>query len=357
MNANKIILSTLTAVLVGICPAATTYNLANGNVTVPANTTATITQSNNGTATSNWISIGSGATVTLTGINIKGGFIEMGRYQYVSVGAGSTIILNGVKIETTNSQVSALKGSGVLTIVIADGSSNSLKSGSTYNSTIHGNGTLTLKGGTSGTGKLTVASNISGGCGAIYSSGKIIIEGGSITATTTGSSNGCPAIGASYDGNHDSVVKCGGITIKGGNVTATSSNGPGLGGYCGDVIISGGTVVSTGRSAGIGDGCTSITIADTVAKVVATKSSSGSNYIGGGGTVSIGSRLQKSYSNNNLTLTLTPTYSITWKNYNGETLKTDTGISVAQRHLTLGPRRLSLQQHSILTHSKDGRQR
>ena len=44
MNMKKIIL-TAVAGIAGICSAATTYNLANGNVTVPANTTATITQS------------------------------------------------------------------------------------------------------------------------------------------------------------------------------------------------------------------------------------------------------------------------------------------------------------------------
>jgi len=382
----------------GICSAATTYDLANGNVTVPANTTATITQSNSGTATSNWISIGSGATVTLTGININGDYIDMSRYQYVSVGAGATVILNGVKIVVTDSQVNAITCNGAATFVLADGSSNTITAGPNEKCTMKSSGTLKFMGGSSGTGKLSVTFNNSqSDYGAIFSSGEIIIEGGSITATSNG-------YGAPIGGTRKS--RCGNITIKGGSVNAKCTGyNAGIGGYCNNITISGGTVVARGASmaAGIGDAyysdgscgnitisggnvtayggssaagigtglvgecgnikitggtvtaiggsgsagigtskstgagsygtCGDITIANTITKVIATKGdANASNYIGKTdsyshvGTITLGNKLRKTYSNNNLTMTLQPVFTITWKNENGTTLETDTDV-------------------------------
>ncbi|MCR5838183.1 MAG: chitobiase/beta-hexosaminidase C-terminal domain-containing protein [Kiritimatiellae bacterium] len=391
MSMKKSIIMVVVAVA-SVCFSATTYDLANGNVSVPANTTATITQSNSGTATSNTITIGSGATVTLTGINIKGGYING---TYVTISSGATVTFNGVKVQSTNSGPTTLNCNGTVTIILADGSNNTITSAS-YKSAIIGSGTLTIKGGASGTGKLTVTSSLGG---AIYNSGSIVIEGGNIIASTTATEH-YAAIGDGFNASSNTDAQGGSITIKGGSVKATSKNGPGIGGWCGNITISGGTVVAdggsfgagignsyysggacgnitirggtvtatgggraagigcgyvgkcgsiiisggtitatgSGASAGIGAGdgkssCGQITVSNSVAKVVATKGSSDVlNYIGksvsdsSAGTVTIGSKLQKSYSNNNLTLTLTPTYTITWKNYDGTTLKTDTGV-------------------------------
>ena len=123
------------AVAVGVCFAATTYDLANGNVTVPANTTATITQSNNKKSTTNTISIGDGATVTLSGVNIS----------------------NAVN-------KSCITCTGNATLILADGATNKVISVSTssydygYDVSAIAQGpkgkTLTIKGETRGNGYL-----------------------------------------------------------------------------------------------------------------------------------------------------------------------------------------------------------
>ena len=374
---NKVILSTLAALSATICSAATTYNLANGNVTVPANTTATITQSNNGTATGNTITINEGATVTLQGINIQSKW--------------------AVPISCVGSS----------TIIIADGSSNTVTSTSAYYAAIYaGNpgSTLTIKGGTAGTGILVADSTSQGsgaGIGASYSnsprecgnivieggviramsqdgagiggssdakSGDITIKGGNVLATSISDNSGigggagnitisggtvvasggrlCAGIGSGRSGEGDSS-KVGNITIRGGTVRATGGGGAagigtGKGHVCGAISITGGDVVATAVTdqyfsgqAGIGAGDAgkvngNITIGNGIIKVVATvvKSSAAHINLGTGstGSISLNSKLKQTKSNNNLTLTLTPTYTITWKNENGTTLETDARV-------------------------------
>ena len=139
--------------------------------------------------------------------------------------------------------------------------------------------TLTIKGGTAGTGQLWA--NGGGGAAGIgggkeIDCGNIIIEGGIITAN--GTANGGASIGAGR------AASCGNITITGGEIYASECNyTAGIGsGYdhstCGKIIISGGTVYATGGeyAAAIGSGydvskCGDILITTGVTKVIVSK--------------------------------------------------------------------------------------
>ena len=318
----------------GICSAATTYNLANGNVTVPANTTAIITQSNNGTALAKTITIGNGATVTLNGINL------------VQDGQNASLI----------------KCLGNATIILADGSVNRLGKTTTrydqYPVQIAGSSstTVTIKGETAGTGKLiAIAPNYNRpGIGG-HNGGNICIEGGIIDATGSESASG---IGAG-DANTSSSTGIGNITIKGGKVTARgdySGIGYGYNSKCGVITISGGTVNASGYwRAGI-ESSTNIEISggtvnatnrhtsaydlrcgiyaggtlkitEGITKVVAGVYKNGNRPIAAGKGLNISSILTDETSANGQVRTLTfPTYTITWKNDNGSTLKTTKNV-------------------------------
>jgi len=243
----------------------TTLNLANvtGDVTVYNGMTLT------GAMTGHTLFIADGATVTLSGASVT-----------AAEGTG-----NG-----------AIRCLGNATIILADGTENVAKSSySNYYSAVHWpeGKTLTITGGTLGTGKLTAdgSKNISSmdsraGIGGGYNRpcGDIEITGGDITALGTGYGAG---IGATEEG------RCGDITITGGNVTATGGHyGAGIGAganegaYCGNILISGGIVTATGGSynggaAGIGHGtygysATSVTITGGITSVTATRGSSNS---------------------------------------------------------------------------------
>lgn len=382
----KTILWLIALIAAGVSHAATTYNLANGNVTVPANTTAIITQSNNKTSTTNSVTINAGATVTLQGINIQ------------------------------CDRKSPIACMGNATIIISDGSSNTVDQtvGNTtqYAAIFAGppGSTLTIKGESAGTGKLIALSNYGAAIGAHatyqtqYPSaecGNIVIQGGIIYAKATGTGGSGSGIGASWQ------YKSGDITITGGNVYASSSMMCGIGGEggnititggkvtaigatygtagsagigssywhgsVGDISISGGIVRATagGKAAAIGTGQTfstdiyrpcgninitggdvvatavsngvaaigagyrgkvngNITIGNGITKVVANVVGTSTSHItlgsGSSGTITLDSKLKQTKSNNNLTLTLTPTYKIVWKNENGTTLETDARV-------------------------------
>ena len=290
-----------------VAPAAPSYNqtksINDGDVTVTAGEHWLITGT--GVATSNTITIGAGATVTLSGVNIS------------------------------NSDY-CIKCLGSATIILKDGTENSLVSTGSHPALWIGDSgtTLTIQG---STGKLTVTSasdcagigggweNTSGTCG------NIVIEGGIIHAT--GGPDGGPGIGSSFYYNCGSITisggtvtaigrgnyeasygvgigsgaggSCGAITISGGTVTATGADnaagiGSGLNGACGAITISGGTVTATGKGDGVGIGsgkngsCGAITITVGVTKVIASKEDySAPHSIGRGlsgtcGTVTIG---------------------------------------------------------------------
>ncbi len=206
-------------------------------------------------------------------LTLQNGDVATGTLQAnvkISIAAGATVTLSGVNITGTDNDAyrwAGLSCLGDATIILADGTTNTVKGFYAYCPGIHvlADCTLTIQ----GTGALNASSNGNGcGIGGGYeiSAGNIVIEGGSITAT---GGDGAAAIGS----GQNSV--CGTITISGGTVVAT-------GGIC---------------AAGIGSGfngeCSSITITDTVTSVKATKGEDSTNSIGAGeegscGTVTIG---------------------------------------------------------------------
>ena len=195
----------------------------------------------------------------------------------VTIAAGATVTLDGV---TMSSVDYCIKCAGDATIILKDGTTNTLTSSSGEYPALwigDANTTLTIQG---STGVLNVASGPN-----------------------------CAGIGGGYM-NANST--CGNISIEGGVITAQGGYGAaGIGSdstpaTCGDIIITGGTITAKGGSsaAGIGAGyggggspavCGAITIANTVTKVTATKGSDASHSIGKGagddascGTVTIG---------------------------------------------------------------------
>jgi hypothetical protein len=188
--------------------------------------------------------------------------------KYVRIASEATVTLCGVTIEGKTYGI--LCTTGNTTIILADGTTNTVKGGSYYPGiqppqpsgrtlTIQGNGTL-------------------------------IAEGGS---------TGGPGIGGSFNNS-----SAGDITILGGNITATGgANAAGIGAgaattpytsYCGVITISGGTVTAMGgaNAAGIGSGkgsdsshrsaCGTVTITSDVTSVTATKGDGASYSIGKG---------------------------------------------------------------------------
>ncbi len=178
----------------------------------------------------------------------------------IYIGTDATVTLNGINI------TQQIDCSGNATIILADGSTNTVTVTTDQKAGIKigGTGTLTINGETAGTGQLTA-------------------QGGKYGA----------GIGTNY--SYSSAVTGGYIVINGGTVTATGGRyGAGIGtgmassGYsntCGDITINGGTVTATGANyaAGIGTGlnyssntCGNITIGTGVTSVTAKKSSSSS---------------------------------------------------------------------------------
>ena len=195
----------------------------------------------------------------------------------VTIAAGATVTLDGVNISSSGY---CIKCAGDATIILKDGSTNSLTStSSVYPALSIGDAgtTLTIQG---STGVLNVTSGM-------Y----------------------CAGIGGGYKNTNST---CGNIRIEGGVITAQGgSAGAGIGSdcgpaTCGDIIITGGTITAIGGNSatGIGNGsgysdpvvCGDITIANTVTKVTATKGTNAPHSIGMGnsnnsatcGTVTIG---------------------------------------------------------------------
>ena len=201
---------------------------------------------------------------------------ETSSYE-VTIADGATVTLDGV---TINGSSYCIKCAGDATIILKDGSTNTLTgTGDEYPALSIGDTgtTLTIQG---STGVLNVTSGV-------Y----------------------CAGIGGGYSNTNQT---CGNIRIEGGVITAQGGDsGAGIGtdagpATCGDIIITGGTITAKGGSqaAGIGTGvsdnggpavCGDITIANTVTKVTATKGENAPHSIGKGdgsgctcGTVTIG---------------------------------------------------------------------
>ena len=199
-----------------------------------------------------------------------------GNYK-ITIAAGATVTLDGMTINGVNNgsyKWAGLNCEGDATSILADGTDNTVKGfhQGRPGILVPSGKTLTIKGGTAGTGTLTASSN-----------GQAAGIGGG------------------------SGPKCGNISIEGGFITATGGDyaagiGGGEGKSCGNISITGGTVTATGGvyAAGIGGGtnatCGTITIANTVTKVTATKDTSAPCSIGaslGGtcGTITIGGQV------------------------------------------------------------------
>ena len=239
------------------------------------------------------------STVT-TATTIEDGYTVTGTLAanvQISIAAGATVTLDGVTITGENSldyKWAGITCEGDATIILKDGKTNTVTGFHQNYPGIYvpSEMTLTIKGETAGTGKLTASSNGNGaGIGGKMSMdcGNIEIQGGVITAT--GSS-----YAAGIGGANSST--CGSITISGGTVEATggaNAAGIGSGGYgsCGNITISGGTVTATGgaNAAGIGSGygssasCGDITISGGTINATGGDSAAG---IGSGGYGSCG---------------------------------------------------------------------
>ena len=223
-----------------------------------------------------------------TGIVVESGDVLTGTLDgstqpyKITIADGATVTLDGVTIKGKNDEIGSYRWAGLnclgnATIVLKDGTTNTVKGFYENYPGIHvpSGKTLTIKGGTEGTGKLT-ASPFDGGTEDSYGAG----------------------IGGGYQ------IDCGNIDIQGGVITAKGGNqaagiGNGFQATCGNISITGGDITATGgdSAAGIGSGddgtCGSITIASTVTKVTATKGDAAPYSIGAGnsgtcGTVTIG---------------------------------------------------------------------
>ena len=143
--------------------------------------------------------------------------------------SGGTITIKGGKITAIGGNGGAGIGGGYL--------------GNGGNITIEG-GEINATGTGSSLGGAGIGGGGSGGAGGSHTAGTIIINGGTIEATSNGSGSG---IGGGHDSNG------GTITINGGTVTASGSvNGAGIGGghngYVDTITINGGIVTATGGS-------------------------------------------------------------------------------------------------------------
>lgn len=191
----------------------------------------------------------------------------------------ATVTLNGLTNNsiTKDADIAGIECLGDATIILADGSTNTLKGRWWHPAVfIHEGKTLTIRGG----GKLIADNTDNGGEGAgigggcMYHGGNIVIEGGTITAKGSNTSAG---IGGGEDGT------CGAITITGGMVNATGGAvaagiGSGNEGTSGNITIGGSaSVTATGGdyAAGIGSGCSgkfeSINITSGITSVIAKR--------------------------------------------------------------------------------------
>ena len=254
-----------------------TWYIEDGNITVKASgtegtnkvsqganqevedTDTIITNRNEGTASSNTVTINAGndkVEVTLEDVNIKSD-------------SGSALTSSGdvtLTLKGDNSLTGGISGNGISSsgsLTISGGEKDSLTAqGGSGLSGISSSGSLTISGGTvtangddggrgiSSSGSVTISGGstvtanggsgtISGGDG-ICSSGGVTISGGS-TVTANGG-NGGSLVGG------DGIRSGGGLTVSDGTVTAKGGNGDSKDGYGGDGIRSGGGVTISGNT-------------------------------------------------------------------------------------------------------------
>ncbi|WP_051523233.1 Ig-like domain-containing protein [Prevotella sp. MA2016] len=279
---------------------------ANGQVTPKAKGTATITaKAGDLTATSSvyvydkiWnVNTDGNAAVTTNESWLIEGDVTTSVSKSITIEAGATVTLNGINI--TN----GIKCLGDATIILADGSTNTVK-GYFLKAGIDvgpSGTTLTIDAETAGDGKLNATgSTQSAGIGSSYNyslditCGAITIKGGEITAK-----GGLYGAGIGTGLNIDKNNTCGAITINGGTVTATGGKyaaGIGTGwadgsgsNTCGAIAINGGTVTATGGkyAAGIGTGLVDLSGSNTCGAIAingGTVTATGGKYAAGIGT-------------------------------------------------------------------------
>ena len=165
----------------------------------------------------------------------------------VTIADGATVTLSGVTISTGAANSHCIKCSGSATIILAEGTTNTLTCTQNYSTALRPGGTgttLTIQ----GTGTLKAQSGWrSAGIGGFYDyyaggsgdCGNIFIEGGTIEAKGGGGSAG---IGSGYDRSCGNItiassVKC--VSAISGKESATHCIGKGDGGSCGKVTIGG----------------------------------------------------------------------------------------------------------------------
>ena len=221
-----------------------------------------------------------------------------GNYK-ISIADGATVTLNGVTINGVDEDSCPWEGLNCLgdaTLILADGTTNTVKGFYRGYAGIHVNSTNTLT--IQGTGALNASSH-GGGAGIggndAGACGHIIINGGTITAICDDTFTPAAGIGCAVTGN------CMGITINGGTVTATgahdaagigcangSSNGQSI---CYSITINGGTVTAIGGSSAAGIGSSVSSEGDILASACNSITITGGTITarGGSGAAGIGS--------------------------------------------------------------------
>lgn len=281
------------------------YGQAEGLTIKPTNPGETITKETDYTYVGDLLTV-----KTATPVTISSGGVEIGHTIAVAevMGATATITLDNVNIKKSqrspfdiqgNASVSlVLVGVNVLTSEVSNGHNDypalrcENKGDATASLEIKGTGELRATTSSTGNQIRTNAAGIGGGNQG--SGGKIVINGGTVTATVTA---GTYSNGAGIGGGNDGASG-GDITINGGTVTATCSGsdgagiGGGYGGAGGKITISGGTVTATcsgGDGAGIGGGYFGAGGEITISGGIVTATANSGTGIGGGAVPGTGS--------------------------------------------------------------------
>ena len=221
---------------------AETWYIENGDITVKASgtegkntvsqgnkkdvedTDTIITNRNEGTASSN--------TVTIE-TNDKNDKVE--------------VTLDNVNIKADSGSALTSKGDVTLTLKGDNNLTGGNGSGRNYGSYgISGSGSLTITGGENDSLTAQGGDGSLGGDGINISKGSLTISGGTVNANGGG--------GGGFVGTHGNGIDVGSLTVSGGTVTATGCNGVGYGNsgqggngiHSGSVTISGGTVTANG---------------------------------------------------------------------------------------------------------------